>query len=270
MSSSGTERGASLIALDHHNRPDFGLLQGRMNLNKSSVTASLVSHVPVNFFCFDLLRFDGHDTTGLAWHKRRALLDEIELDGPSWRVPPVFEGDGAAILEAADRLGLEGIMAKRAEAVYVSGKRDSAWRKIKLINRDEFIIIGHTEGSGSRQQSFGALVLGAYDGGDLRFVGSVGTGFDTSMLEWLGSTLSDLERGTDPSGIGPKRPDAHWVEPVLVVEVAYGEWTRGQVLRHPSFIGFLHWLPSLASFIGFLHWLPSLASFIGLLHWPPS
>ncbi|MCP3937223.1 MAG: hypothetical protein GY708_17870 [Actinomycetia bacterium] len=133
-----------IVALDHNSRPDLGLMQKRMNLNEPSVTADLVGHVPVNFFGFDLLRFDGRDLTGLAWHKRRGFLEEIDFNGPSWRVPPVFEGDGAAILEAASRLGLEGIMAKRAEAIYLPGIRASAWRKIKLVDGDEFVVAGHT------------------------------------------------------------------------------------------------------------------------------
>ena len=229
-----------VVALDDAGRPDFALLQRRMNVAAAALDTRLLESVPVSFFPFDLLEFDGHDLRELPWHQRRRLLESAELDGPRWRVPPAFESDGATVLDAARRLSLEGVVAKRRDSAYRPGARSSAWRKIKLVARDEFVVVGWTEGSGRRQHTLGALLLAAYDGGHLRYVGSVGTGFDDQVLELLRNSLEPIESPDDPCELGPQRPRARWTKPELVVEVAYGEWTRGPVLRHPSFCGIRH------------------------------
>lgn len=226
-----------IVVLDETGRPDFARLQRRMNVSQAAVTVDLMAEFPAMFFAFDLLEFDGHDLMGLGWTDRRRFLEAADLEGGAWRVPPCFLDDGEAVLEAARRLSLEGVMAKRVDSAYLSGKRSAAWRKVKLIDRDEFVVVGSTPGSGRRESTFGALLLAAWDAGRLRYVGSVGTGFDDSMLDSLTARLADLERVDDPCDIGPSRPAARWVDPALVVEIAYSEWTSGPVLRHPSFCG---------------------------------
>jgi bifunctional non-homologous end joining protein LigD len=226
-----------IVVLDEHHRPDFGLLAHRIHIGDQAAAAELAASHPAVYFVFDLLQIGGIDATSLPWAERRRLLESLELDGPSWSVPPVFVGEGEVTLDAASRLDLEGVVAKRIDSKYTPGSRTKSWRKIKLVKRDEFVIGGWTDGSGTRERGFGSLMLGAYDGADLRYVGSVGTGFSDAMLRDLLSELQPLLIEIDPFGAGPPRPVGHFVEPRLIAEVGYGEWTRDLVLRHPSFTG---------------------------------
>ena len=229
------------VALDEKARPDFGRLQHRMHVGPDGPTAGLVSTVPVHLFVFDVLRLDGHDVTGLPYAARRATLEQLELGPGPWRVPPGVDAEAEVAVDAAARLGLEGIVAKQAGSVYQSGRRSTAWRKVKLFARDEFVVGGWSDGSGRRERGIGSLLLGAHDetvpGRPLRYVGNVGTGFSDAALDDLLRMLEPLGTTTDPFGAGPARPRAHFVRPELVGEVAYGQWTSEVVLRHPSWEG---------------------------------
>lgn len=226
-----------IVVLDEHHRPDFGLLSRRIHVGDPHAAAALASEFPATYFVFDLLMIGGVDATSLPWSERRRLLESLDLDGPAWRVPPVFVGEGEVTFDAARRLDLEGVVAKRVDSVYRPGQRSQSWRKVKLVKRDEFVVGGYTDGQGKRGGGFGALLLGVFDEGALRYVGSVGTGFSDAFVADLMPRLIDLEVDDDPFQIGPDRPAATFVAPDLVVEVAYGEWTRDLVLRHPSFTG---------------------------------
>jgi bifunctional non-homologous end joining protein LigD len=164
----------------------------------------------------------------------------LELDGPHWQVPPWFHGGGASALATSRAQGLEGIVAKQLASVYESGRRSTAWRKVKHVNMQEVVVGGWKPGSGRREGSIGSLLLGIPADGGLRYVGHVGTGFTDAMLDDLGRQLRKLERRTSPFAEPLPRADAkdaHWVTPRLVGEVAYGEWTRDDRLRHPSWRG---------------------------------
>lgn len=225
-----------IVVMNPEGRPDFGLLQRRLHVGDATTVARLAGDLPATYLIFDLLELDGHDLRGLPLTDRRRLLEQLELDGPAWKVPAVFD-DGDATLDAARRLQLEGVMAKRADSTYRPGQRSDGWRKIKLLSRDQFVVLGYTPGSGRRGGRFGALVLGVRDVDQWRCVGSVGTGFDDHTLDTisgqLAGTLADEPRWT----IGPVRPDAVPVEPSLVCEVAFAGWTRDGVLRHPAYVG---------------------------------
>lgn len=226
-----------IVALDEQGRPSFGLLQQRMHVRGAAV-ARLVGEVPVHLFVFDILRFAGRDLTALPLVERRRVLDDLDLEGPSWRVPPSFVDDGSVVLDAASRLGLEGVVAKRLTSTYDAGRRSEAWRKVKLIHRDEFVVAGFTEGTGRRQSTLGALLLGGRDHeGRFAYVGSVGTGMSDAELERLRAELDAAVAPGDPFEAGPPRPVATFVRPRIVVEVEYSGWTRDRALRHPSYVG---------------------------------
>jgi bifunctional non-homologous end joining protein LigD len=144
-------------------------------------------------------------------------------------------GDGKRLFALARESGLEGIIAKRRDSHY-GDRRTRDWLKVKAVQRQEFVIGGWTEARGSRKH-FGALLLGVYAGGELLYAGSVGTGFDAKKLAAIAARLHPLERKTAPFSIPPKTDTkAHWVAPELVAEIAYGEWTRDGLLRHPVFV----------------------------------
>ena len=144
-------------------------------------------------------------------------------------------GEGTKLFELARKRGLEGIIAKRRDALYQE-RRSRDWLKIKTQMRQECVIGGWTEARGSRKH-FGALLLGVYEGGQLVFVGSAGTGFDEKKLRAISAQLKPLERKT-PAFDDPPKTDtrAHWVRPELVAEIGFTEWTRDGVMRHPVFI----------------------------------
>ena len=194
------------------------------------------------YFAFDLLELDGAPRVDepLAARKDalRALLDR--------RVTAVAysEGfdDGEALLAAARERGLEGLVAKRLDSAYRPGRRTREWLKLKVDRNDEFLIAGYTRGSGRRAASFGALVLAVHEGGDLRYVGNVGTGFDDAEIERLLGLLEPLRRDSSPFAEPPAMPrvrkgDVVWVEPRLIAQVRYSELTHDGRLRHPSYLG---------------------------------
>jgi len=226
-----------LVVLDEDRRPNFGLLQHRLHVVDPHQVSSLVGTHPVNYFVFDVLGLDGHDLCGLPWHERRRVLDSMELSGSSWRVPPFFEGDGQATLEAAESLKLEGLVAKRRDGVYWPGRRSPSWQKVKLVRTDGFVVGGFSEGSGRRSGVVGSLMLGAYDEGRFRYVGSVGSGLSDAEAQLFKDHLGALVVDADPFEIGPDRPAGRFVRPELVVQVKYHQWTNSLVLRHPSYIG---------------------------------
>ena len=227
-----------VVALDAEGRPSFQLLQPRMHLRSETAVRHQAQSAPVTYMIFDLLWLDGHSLMGLPYTERRTRLEQLGLDDAHWRVPESFPGEGTALLAATRERGLEGLIAKRLDSRYVSG-RHSAWLKIKNWNRQEFVIGGWRSGEGSRSGTIGALLLGVADedGGQLRYVGRVGTGFDAQELDRLAGQLALLAREQTPfSGRQPPR-DSHFVEPELVCEVEFSEWTHAGTLRQPSYKG---------------------------------
>jgi bifunctional non-homologous end joining protein LigD len=193
---------------------------------------------------FDLLYLDGRTTTGLAYLERRGRLEELAVrPGRSWQVPAYHVDDGAGLLEATRSLGLEGIISKRLDGTYEAGRRSRSWLKIKNWGRQEFVVGGWLPGEAGRSGRLGSLLVGYYDrGGSLRYAGRVGTGFTMAELPRLEGLLSPLRRGTPPFGPEPALPvevvrKGRFVEPRLVVEVAFSEWTHTGTIRQPSYKG---------------------------------
>jgi bifunctional non-homologous end joining protein LigD len=197
---------------------------------------------PLVYYAFDLLELDGTPCVQLPLHKRKALLGK-QLDK---RVTSVgfsadFE-DGTALFAAAVERKLEGIISKRVNSTYQQGKRSRDWLKVKAQNDEEFVVAGYTRGSGRRAGTFGALVLAVNEGRELRYVGNVGTGFDDAEITRLLKLLTPLQRDTSPFSAPLKLPkvrkgNVQWVEPRLVVQVRFGEWTHDGHLRHPAYLG---------------------------------
>jgi bifunctional non-homologous end joining protein LigD len=226
-----------IVAFDEQGRPSFERLQSRMHLASESAVRRRMQDIPVAYMIFDLLFLDGHSTMGLPYKDRRKLLDQCELEGPSWRTPVNHTGDGKGFLEASRKNGLEGVIAKRIDSTYEPGKRTGAWLKIKNVQRQEVVVGGWTPGEGRRENTIGSLVVGYYEGDDLKYAGNVGTGFKEEDLIRLGRLLEPLRRKTSPfAGRQPKK-GAIFVEPKLVAEVEFLEWTRTYTLRAPSFKG---------------------------------
>lgn len=230
-----------IVAFDESGRPSFGRLQQRMHVADSKAAARLAGSVPVNYLFFDLLFMDGRDLTGLPYTARRELLDGLELRGPRWDTPPYFEGGGAGALAVSQAQGLEGIVAKRLTSVYQPGRRSPDWIKVKTFRTQEVVIGGWKPGQGYRSRTFGSLLLGISNReGGLDYVGHVGTGFTERILADLMARLRALEQDTSPFSSPIPAKDAkgaRWVRPELVGEVAYGEWTHDDRLRHPSWRG---------------------------------
>ncbi|MFL5953979.1 MAG: DNA ligase D [Gaiellaceae bacterium] len=197
---------------------------------------------PLVFYAFDLLELDGTPQVDEPLRERKARLRKL-LDR---RVKTVqysedFD-DGDALFAVAREQHLEGIIAKRIASTYKQGKRTRDWLKIKTENNEEFVVAGYTRGAGRRAGTFGSLVLGVNEGDRLRYVGNVGTGFNDAEIAKLLKMLRPLHRDTSPFSETPKMPrvrkgDVQWVDPQLVAQVRFGEWTHDDHLRHPAYLG---------------------------------
>jgi bifunctional non-homologous end joining protein LigD len=193
--------------------------------------------VPVFLYAFDVLWLDGHDVRKLPLRSRKRLLrDALEFEGPV-RLTPHRNENGEAFYEEACRKRWEGLIAKRAESPYTAS-RSRDWLKFKCEHGQEMVIGGYTPPRGSRTE-LGALLLGYYAGEELRYAGKVGTGFDQATLTELGAKLRRIRRETPPFADADsiRERGVTWVEPRLVAQVGFSEWTRHGRLRHPRFLG---------------------------------
>jgi bifunctional non-homologous end joining protein LigD len=172
---------------------------------------------------------------------RRAQLEGLSLGAGNWQVPPSFTGESGRDVQAVSlQHELEGVMAKRLSSRYEPGRRSASWLKIKNIRRQEVVIGGWKAGEGGRAGGIGSLLVGVQEARGLVYSGHVGTGFTQQTLRMLGERLAPLRRATSPfaEAIPPEDArSAHWVEPVLVADVAFGSWTRSGRLRAPSYKG---------------------------------
>ncbi|WP_461188875.1 ATP-dependent DNA ligase [Arthrobacter sp. Z4-13] len=229
-----------IIAVGSSGRPDFGLLQGRMKLTRPGDVAKARRAIPVRLMLFDLLFDAGTDLRTMPLAKRRRRLEHFfsPSDSPV-DLSTVLEDRVEHILESAQELGLEGVMAKRMDSRYVSGQRTRTWIKLKLDQTQEVVVGGWRPGKGARQGSVGSLLVGIPEGRSLRYVGRVGSGFSFRELTELRQTVDRLARKTCPFQDVPREDsaDAHWVAPQLVGEVTYSEWTGTGRLRHPVWRG---------------------------------
>jgi bifunctional non-homologous end joining protein LigD len=224
-----------LVVLDAKGRPSFGSLQQRAQAGDARGAARADVELPATFFAFDLVAFGDHDLRPLPLHARRSLLAELVPEPGPVRVADAFPEQGERVYEEASRLGLEGVVAKRADAPYRAG-RGPAWRKIPLRRTGDFAVVGYRAGRGARAP-LGALHLAARDGSGLRYVGRVGSGLDDRAVRTLRAELEPLQRDTAPcEGAPATTREDRWVEPRVVVEARYSEMTRDGRLRQPVFV----------------------------------
>jgi bifunctional non-homologous end joining protein LigD len=231
-----------LVAFDEGGRPSFERLQQRIHQTAESTVRRRMKSHPVTYVVFDLLYLDGRDLTGEPYSRRRELLDELELEGPSWQTPSYSTGHAEELLEASRAHGLEGIVMKRLQSSYAPGKRTGAWLKVKVTGRQELVIGGWQAGEGQRRGRIGSLLVGYFEadgeGQALRYAGKVGTGFSERDLAALQARLEPLERRSNPfAGRRGPRKGVHYVEPELVAEIELRELTTDGMVRHGVFKG---------------------------------
>jgi bifunctional non-homologous end joining protein LigD len=226
-----------IVGFDDAGKPRFEALQQRMGLEGGHHSKAR-PEVPIAYIAFDLLHLDGASLLNEPYEQRRAALEALGLESDHWQTPPSVVGGGTAMLQASKEQGLEGVVAKRLGSRYEPGKRSGVWTKVKNVHRQEFVIGGWIPGEGRRSGGLGSVVVGYYQDGRLISAGSVGTGFSNQMLAEMAKLLAPLERADNPFSGGKVPKETRFVEPRVVCEVEFAEWTsRSAELRHPSFKG---------------------------------
>jgi len=231
-----------IVALDDEGRPSFSLMQQRTGFRPGKSRLPGRQGVPVIYYAFDLLYLDDFDLRGVPLERRKRLLEERITKGGVVQFSDHYAEKGIALFDAARQKGLEGILAKKRDSLYVE-TRSREWLKIKITQRQECVVGGYTDPEGSREY-FGSLVLGLYDKQKrLIHVGQAGTGFDQKTLKEMFAILKPLETSKNPfyGEIGGLRK-VHFVRPKLVAEIKFSEWTHetdegGMKLRAPVFMG---------------------------------
>jgi bifunctional non-homologous end joining protein LigD len=222
------------IVAFHDGIPSFSRLQGRLGI--ADPKRARRTGIAVYYYLFDVLHLEGYDTRRLPNRARKNLLrTALDFHGHV-RFLPHRNRDGERLYKEACRRGLEGLIAKRAEGTYL-GKRSTDWLKLKCSHEQELVIGGFTAPQGKRTD-FGALLVGYYEDGELSYAGKVGTGFDQRTLSDLGEQMRKLERSDPPFvDVHPIPKGTRWIEPRLVGQFAFSEWTRDGRLRHPRYLG---------------------------------
>jgi bifunctional non-homologous end joining protein LigD len=230
-----------IVAFGDDGWPSFEALQQRMNITSAGRAGIRATGISVSYVAFDVLFVDGLTLMDQPYLARRAELDGLGLEGPSWQTPPAFVGmAGTDVRALSQRHHLEGIMAKRATSRYEPGKRSAAWLKIKNVLRQEVVIGGWRPGKEGRTGQVGSLLVGVHEPDGLAYAGHVGTGFTQDTLAMLLTRLAPLRRPSPPfTGEIPADHvrDAVWVEPVLVIEIEFAAWTSSGRLRAASYRG---------------------------------
>jgi bifunctional non-homologous end joining protein LigD len=228
-----------IVATDEEGRTSFELLQQRMNLASKADIERMVKRVPVEMVAFDILWLDGQDLTREPLTERRATLEKVVMEDRGLRLIYSSPERGKDFFEAATQLRLEGIIGKRASSRYLPGKRTDDWRKVKILSRQDSVVLGWTPGLRGRSSTFGALLIGAYRDGELIWIGQVGGGFTEKMIADLMERLRAAE--TDHPPIDDRElakvKGARWVRPEIVVDVEYLQMTAVGKLRAPVFKG---------------------------------
>ena len=215
-----------IVVVDDQGHPDFQMLQ---DYQKSGSGHLL-------YYVFDLLYFQGHDLTNLPLLRRRELLKEILPSAPNMKFSDHVSKEGVLFFRVVKEKGLEGIIAKHAQSVYLTGRRSRQWLKVKTHLTQEGVIAGFTEPRGSRKH-LGALVLGVFQGDELMHIGHIGGGFSARVLKEIREKLDPLIRKKCPFKVEPKtNTPVTWVKPELVCEVIFQGWTGEGLMRQPVFL----------------------------------
>ncbi|NND60433.1 MAG: DNA ligase D [Gammaproteobacteria bacterium] len=221
-----------VVVHDDKGLPSFALLQQRGKLTRKTDIATAAVQLPASFYAFDLLGYDGYDLRQQSLLQRKRWLQTLLPSVGPLRYSDHIAEQGERMYEQMEKLGLEGVIAKKADSAYV-GRRSDDWRKIVVARNDDFAIVGYSDPK-TGDRGFGALLLAQHDGQDWQYLGRVGSGFSTTQLDEIGSLLRELPP-TDPIDKNAHRSDYHWVRPELVAQVRYKELTRSGQLRQPVF-----------------------------------
>lgn len=232
-----------VVMFDDDGRPSFQALQHRMHIADPAESRRMAAERSVVFVAFDVVWTPDGPCFDRTYDERRSVLEELEFSGQRVLVPSAQLGDPDDFVDFVRSRRLEGIVAKRRDSVYRPGRRSDHWVKTKFNLSQEFVVVGWTEGTGARSVHLGALLLGYHHHGVLTYCGKVGTGFADRELRALAPELAaralDVEL-VDPALVAavPRQKTAvHWVEPTMVVQVTFGEWSPSGHLRHPSYQG---------------------------------
>jgi len=228
-----------IVVLNEQGIPDFHTHQHRMHIQSIQEIMALSVEYPSTYYVFDILYKENQNVEGLGYLERRKILSSILKTNETIKISEFIEEKGTEILASSKKLKLEGIVAKHKDSIYREGIRSRDWLKIKNTKTQDCVIIGYTEGLGSRASHFGSLVLAVYSPRQkkLKFAGHAGTGFDDQSLTEIYSRVSELEIKTRPVDSVPYLNRAtKWLKPVLVAEVKFDEWTPDGILRAPVFL----------------------------------
>jgi bifunctional non-homologous end joining protein LigD len=228
-----------VVAFNEKGQTSFQRLQRRMHVVQPA--PRLLADTPVVFVAFDVLWLDGENVAERPQAERREVLEELAIKGPAWQTAPVLDATPEELLAACRHLGIEGFMAKRRDAAYLPGRRSTAWWKVKCGRRREFVVGGWSTGQGSRESSIGSLALGVYDTAEpgtqrLFYVGQAGSGLNEEMIRQLQKLFAQIAVA-ESLFVNVPPLKLHYVQPMLVVEVAYSEVTESGTLRQPSLKG---------------------------------
>src|SRR5687768_3980237 len=224
-----------IVALDASGKASFAALQNRVQLKTERELAAADQNSPVIFYCFDLLHFAGVDLRTAPYADRRRYLAQCLLPSPLVQLVHAAD-DGVELYAAAVASGFEGVIGKRKQSNYEPGKRSASWLKVKSTASEDFVVGGYTKGKGARE-SLGAILVGYWEGRDLRYASHVGSGFDSKSLAQVQARLEPLKRQTCPFAEKPElNGPTLWVEPQVAVEVKFQGWTGDGSLRAPVFL----------------------------------
>jgi bifunctional non-homologous end joining protein LigD len=229
-----------IVVLDKNGLPSFQNHQKRMNVDCKADIEILSQEIPATYYIFDILYLNGKNLENLDFLHRRSIISQVVVNKSNRvRISDFFEETGKEVFDNVKAMNLEGIVAKNKSSKYLQGNRSRDWLKIKAVRTQDCVVIGYTRGEGNRENYFGSLLLAVYYGRKLRFVGHIGSGFDFGQLDEIYSRIQEMKIEKCPVGYIPyTNRDPVWIEPKLVAEVKFSDWTQDKIMRAPIFLGF--------------------------------